>query len=609
MTKARAYRFLTRPWVAPFSVGLLAAGLFAPSLGFDLVWDDPGLLRNVQRLVAQGGLGELLSAPFRIDANVATGYWRPWTYVSLWFDSLWGAGRPFAFHLTNVLLHAACSVLVFRLLARLGLGTTGAWLGGLAFAAHPVHVDSVAFVSGRTDVWALLFCLLGVEAWSRARHERGRRAILFGLLSLVAYFLALGAKEVALMLPSVLLAWSVLEALSERPRQLAPRLRSLLPWIVGWGAVVGLNLLARGGIYSEPIVVGPSESLEPWDALRRLEASLAYLRLLVLPWPLRPYYTAAEISLTVINGAAAGLLAALAGWLLWRRDSRRFALLGLLWIVGFLVPVLGWVPVRAAVIAERFLYLPSVGLSVLVAACANGSLGARRLTGTVSLAAVFGLAVATTVRLPVWRDDVTLFTDAISRAPGFVHGYCNLGSALHTHDRLEEAVPVLRRGLQVAPDLAYCHTTLGRTLAKLGRPREALASFRTASELEPTVGMHWHDLGICLRDLGQPEPSVDAFVRAIELDPSLFDARLNLGQAYLTLGQFDRARSAYERAVELDASSGEGLAGLAVSSAALGDRARATDLLRRLEALNPALASAAAASVGRLSPPSPPLPP
>lgn len=562
-----------RPWTAPTSIALLAVALYGQTLGFEFVWDDHDLLRNMELAYRDGGVAGVLLAPFRILPDVPTGYYRPVTYLSLWTDRAVGSGRAFVFHLSNVSLHAACSLLVWRLVKEFVLDPFAACVGGWIFAAHPVHVDSVAFVSGRTDLWALFFSCACALAWANSRRTLGWWRVAWIAAGLAAFALALGSKEIAFFLPGVLLVWDLLEAqLHAGERRTSSWLGRNGVWILGWSALIGANLLLRRQLDPASALSPGWESYQAWSGAERMRAIAAYLRLLVLPWPLRPYYTWNEVPASLVNALAAVFVTAVLAYLLWNRSTRLASAAGAAWLAIFLAPMLGWFPVRSAVVAERFLYFPSAGFALLVGALIVAAAARRRVAIAVACATVAASSVATYARAPVWQNGVSLFRDAVAKAPSHPDSYSNLAIAL----------------------------------SRQGQKEAAVGHFQRALELDPATAKRWYDLGTSLRDVGRTAQAIDAFLRAIHIDPKFLDAWLNLGQALLARGDFVRARTAYEDALSVDSRSSEALAGLAVARAATGDPEGAGELLARLAGQDPALAAMAAQSIDRMAHPQAP---
>ncbi len=502
---------------------------YARTLGFDLVWDDLGLLAHIEQVRAEGGWPALLRAEFRLD--VPYGYYRPLILTGLALDQTLSGDGVRLFHLHNVVLHAVNSGLVL-LVARRWLGASlGAVVAGLIFAIHPVHVESVAFVSGRTDLLAATWILVAVLVWSRRdRAWSPRRLVLFG----GAFLLALLAKEVALALPVALVLLD-LAGLRGADRQ-EPWLRRNRPWLAAMGAALvvylGLRLVVAdvgfgmlGGPAAVDQVAQVSQMRDDPALLPRIW--LAYGRLLVWPWPLNAFHTASGLGVLwpLVATALLGALAATS----WSRRHGRIGLAMVLWIVVFVLPVSGLVPIRGAIIAERFLYLPSVGWCVLLGYGAarllpwlSEQLGpdVRILTVTVALA-MLGLGAGTVHRSEVWRNEVGLFESMVAASPDAVLAHNNLAVAYGRQGRLDEALRILADAVKLKPDYVEAWTNIGFVHLQSGRPQEAVTAYRTALGYDPGYVRARHDLVVAFMELGEREAALREWEELRRVDPNL----------------------------------------------------------------------------------------
>lgn len=459
---------------------------YLPSLDGGFVWDDVILIRDNPVLRSPGGPLAGLAADFfagtKGDLSAASGYWRPLvTLLNRVTLAAFGAD-PLPFRLENLLLHLAVSVLFFGLLRRLGLGLLPAALGLGTFALHPVQTEAVAFISGRPDLLAACFVLLAVHAYLVARAAPGRgRALAGGAVALLCWLLAVAAKETALLLPLLLavLEWLGLDGTStgtgtSTSTGTRPGARNRLPaTLLALLGLAALGLRAAAG----PVVAahgGVSASTLPLVA-----ASLTglYARLLVWPQDLHVGYDDFPAA-TFGSATAAGLavwvgLAALL--LLGRRRAPRAVLAGA-WFAFFLTPVLQLVPIRSLA-AERYLYLPSMGLALAVAlglqwlagpgAGGGTSAWLRPLRRVASLGVVLLLLAAggaTMARAADWRSELTLWSAELGGGHAGFTAYQNLGAALAEQGGSREAAALLVLAWRDRPG----HPIVFRTLARLG---------------------------------------------------------------------------------------------------------------------------------------------
>lgn len=497
--------------------------VFAPALGNQFVNydDDTYILQNPHVL------GGLTSADMQWAASaVAASNWHPLTWVSLQLDASLYRVDAWGYHLGNVLLHAASSALVLWLLAT----ATGAlWASVLAaglFALHPLRVESVAWAAERKDVLAGLFFVLAVWAYVRyARRPSEMR--LAGVAA--ALVLGLAAKPMLVTVPFVLLFldfWplrrlsaKVLGAPRPLPASWAGLVVEKLPLLALAAMSIGLTLAAQhaGGAVREG---------ERLPAMARFaNAAVSYWRYLgkefwptdlaaFYPYPSQPW----SFALAAL-GAGGLLVVTAAAWAM--RARRPYLLVGWLWFLGMLVPVIGLVQVGDQAMADRYTYLPSIGLAVAVAwVLAEAARLGGVVTGVVSAGAVAALAAcsaATWFQLHVWHDSVTLWDHALATAEDNPTARFSLGLALRRTGRLEEAAEEYRKALEFNSADAEAHNNLGYVLLLLHRPAEAAAHFESAVGVNPAKANAWQNLARARDALGRPLQAALAYATAAEL--------------------------------------------------------------------------------------------
>ena len=589
-------------------VFLLAAIVYAGTLRHELVWDDTTLTSLVEERSRQGGLGGLLASDFRLKRNEAMGYYRPAVLLSLWVDGRLAAAVPVVRHLHGVLLHALASTLAYTLLALLLGSTAGAFAGAVLFAVHPVHTESVAFVSGRTDVLCTVFVLLAAVLWSRVRAGSARRPKLESALSAVAFLLACLTKEVAFMLPAVLLAWDLCDG---RPGAKAGGhwLDRNAGWLLGWALARGLTVALRSAVGvgfgggPEGRAVGPG---------MRAGMVAQYLRLLIAPWPLNSWYTEGQVALTAANTVLAATFLGLCLWAAGARH-RRLGLKALAWTGLFLVPVLGFAPLSGVVIAERYLYLPSFGFCAaagwLVAQPATARLQrAARVAVPAGVAAAF--ALATVLRAQTWRDEASFYLAMTKSSPDASVGHDGLGRVSLQRGDAEGALRHYRAALEKEPGAHRTLDNLGNALMKLGRGAEAIRAYRAGLESRPDSPLLHFNLAHALAAEGRRAESIEHYREALRLDPDSPETLNNLawalaagpesgaGEAREAVGLARRAceltgwreplyldtlAEAYDAAGERDSAIDVATRALAAARTG-GDRDLEAEILRRLEA-------------------------
>jgi tetratricopeptide (TPR) repeat protein len=545
------------PRAAP-ARGLLAALLLAASVlaphwpreRADFTFDDVDFIETNQSIRSLPEAFAALLAPFPPD-QPERGLYRPLTSLAYALDHRIGGGAARAFHRDNVLLYGVVVALVYRLARTYGRSPGFALSLALLFAVHPVHCDAVDAVAGRSELLALLFSLAALLAFLRTRQASSRRSGAWLAASAGAYALACAAKETAVVLPAILAvhAWMLAPAAGIGPR--ARALARLLPH----AAVLVLYLAARLAALerfapSEPLMRGIPFEIRLHTVGR---VFLENLRLLVFPRVLEIDFYYLETVGVATGGSPAALaglaaLTAAAGalaWLLLRRapepgaagppDAHALTACGLALFLGFLLPV-SHVFDFGALMAERFLFAPSLGfllLVVLAGARAVDALPAPApLRRAVAAALVGALALAGSVRSAAraaeWRDSVGLWLAADRDLPDHPMVLSNLASAWIERGDHEAADAVLERGLARDPHNVPMLGSLGNLRMAQRRLSEARAAFEHVLRLAPEDFVTWNNLGVLevLRD--RPADAIPLFQRSLAINPNFAEARRNL---------------------------------------------------------------------------------
>jgi tetratricopeptide (TPR) repeat protein len=543
-------------WLAPALVALVALFTYAPSLDNGFVWDDMVIVER--QLVAFGSVADVLAPPRDIP-QFSPDYYRPVTIATYLVDRAVGGERPFAFHLSVVLAHAAAAALLWLLAVQLLDGAPGAGAGalaaGLLFAVHPVHSESVAWAAGRSDVLATAFLLAalvlhGAPVWSWGR----------GALTGIAALAALGAKETGVALyPLVLL----------RDLLVRPVARPLAVWIRGYAGLVAAGVvyvLLRRHALGEFVGTAPAMAPAHRSPLEVAAALGTYAGKLLWPWPLNAYIDQIVVTPWVV---AAALLLAGAGvaaaWQ-WRARGRGLPLFALLWIVLTLVPSLAilW-KIPDAPLAERYLYLPSAGFCLLVGDLVARnwarlpSRRARRAALVAGAAVLLVGAAGSALRCRVWHDDIALWEDTEARSQVSGMAARSLGTAYQQAGRAADARAAFARALTRRNDargLQTIHNNLGTLAMMDGDYPAAQRAYEQALAAAPDAPDTLFNLGLAILHGGGATPAaarraLPILERALALNPHDADIEAGLGQLYLILDQRERACAHLRRAQEL----------------------------------------------------------
>lgn len=549
---SRARKALER--LPQLRVGLLALLLvgmtvtaYAPALEAGFVWDDDDYVTANPLLAAPDGLWRIW---FSMDAP---SQYVPMVYSALRLQYAFFGLDPFGYHLVNVLLQAVNALLVWGLLARLGL--PGAWFAGAIFALHPVHVESVAWVTELKNLLSLLFFLASLSVWIRF-VESGRPfpSKLYGL-SLLLYLPALLSKATACTLPAaqLLLLWLRGERIDLR------RFGQVASFaLLG----VAMGLLAMFWETAHQGTLGDRFKLSLLEAL--LVASRAtwfYLGKLV--WPTCLTFSYPKFEIDPSDPLAYGwLLAGLALlYALWRARERigRGPLVAMIFFVAMLSPILGFIPLFTfwyTYVADHYQYVASLGPIALFAGAsvpwARRRLGPDRAAALAVL--VLGVLGALTFEQSrIYENRETLWRDTIAKHPSSWMAYTNLGRYLRSEQRYPEALVAYRGALELRPEAFRAHLGIAKTLMRLGHQAEALAHLETVLEIEPDTYPARRILAEVYTQRGDVRRALVEYREMIRIRPLHAQPHFLLGRALLRLGRGTEARQHFLRALELDA--------------------------------------------------------
>jgi protein O-mannosyl-transferase len=529
-----------------FASALVAAVLLAyqPAWHGGFVWDDDEHITRPELRSAQG----LQRIWFDVGATLQ---YYPLLHSAFWVEhKLWG-DSTLGYHLVNLFLHAAAALMFASILQRLAI--PGAWLAAMVFALHPVHVESVAWMTEQKNTLSAVFYLGAALLY--LRFDRTRKMAWY-LSALGVFALALLSKTVTGTLPAALLVifwWQ----------------RGELSWKKDVLPLAPLFLLGTcGGMITARYELEINNCVGPefdFTALQRIliAGRAAWFHLGKLLWP---ESLAFMYPLWQINTSAwwqflfpLAVVAALAvAWAI--RHRTRAPLAALLYFGGTLVPVLGFFNLytfRYSFVANHYQYLASLGIITLFSAGVTLLLkraeGWSRLIRPVGCGALLAvLAVLTWRQSRIYADADSLWNDTLAKDPNCWMAHNNLGRAMAGRGQTNEAIDHYRKALEIKPDFVEAHNNLGTALAESGQVGEAIVHYRSALHFKPDDAEVHFNLGNALAGLGQFDEAIVHFRTALEIKPNIALGRNNLGLALAGLRRFDEAIVQYGMALEID---------------------------------------------------------
>ncbi len=545
--KAQTYptQLPNRLWCAFLIIGLSSL-IYLPTIRYNFVWDDLTLIVKNPSLDTKNPL-PLFGKSFPVLESSGewqrNPYYRPLITLSFWIDYQFWGKNPSGYHLTNILLNTLAGVLVAYLLTKLFSSFWLVLIGGLLFTLHPMHIESVAFIAGRTDILMTLFIFLSFLALLRYNN---RPTVTLLLIILLTFAFALLSKESAILFPLLVLFCPE----KSQKRKETPNNRLLFISLV---AISLLYLFVRWLVLKG--------YFPRWERVSSIQRILLVLNALgravflsLVPFTHRLVYSGprefAKIGwLTFVGIASFGLLLGLS----LSRSLKLPLRTGSAFFLFFTLPSCNWFPPGVSYFAERLLYLPTFGLVLAwVYLLRLNMKNRRRFILIISFSIFYLLLWAWDIiqRMPVWRNNLTLYQTMVKEAPSSPDAYDNLGITLKESGDIEGAIAAHRRALILNPNHAPAHNNLGSALLEAGKLNEAITEYQKALALAPDFALAHNNLGVALQLAGNIPEAEARFRQAIALKPDLSLAHNNLGEILLARGRLDSAITKFRQAIK-----------------------------------------------------------
>ncbi len=563
---------IRRPYRLTIICGLLVlavGAVFVQTVNHDFInFDDNEYV--FENPVVQRGLTRA-NTVWAINAYYA-GNWHPLTWLSHMLDCQLYHLKAGGHHITNVLLHAASTIVLFQALQRMTSAFwPSAWVAAV-FALHPLRVESVAWVAERKDVLSGLFFMLTL--WFYARYAERPASWGRYLLVVASFALGLTAKPMLVTLPFVLLlldywplgrlgpelarrasegAWcregGPADQANPLPfgRRLVRLVVEKIPLFVLAAASCALTLRAQRD------AIMPLEQLAlSWRFANAAVAYVEYLGKMFYPSDLAVFYPLPNKPPPVWQvTAAVAVLLAISVAVLAVGQKRPYLLVGWLWYLGTLAPVIGLVRVGTQKMADRYTYLTQIGLYMAIAwsavLAAGVSPNRRRVFAAVSVLVVVVLMGCAWRQTRHWHDAETLWVHTLACTSQNEVAHNNLGVVLANLGNVDEAIDHYHNALVIKPDYAEAYNNLGFALAGRGQVDEAIENYRKAVMFKPKAAVPYNNLGVALAGRGQIDEAIAQYRKAQELKPEYAVAHNGLATALADRGEVDEAIAEYHK--------------------------------------------------------------
>jgi Flp pilus assembly protein TadD len=612
--RTQAVDLFSRPLILGLLLAVVTLAVYWPVRQCDFLgYDDP--LYYSENARVQAGL-TLDNLGWAFTTNAAAN-WHPLTWLSLMLDAEMFGNRPAGPHLVNLLFHIGNTILLFVLLRRL---TAAVWQSALVaalFALHPLHVESVAWIAERKDMLCAFFMLLTLLAYAKAamndtEHAENKRpsnpatachASPFYFLSLLFFALALMSKPMAVTLPFLLLLldwWPLNRAgnftfqfsnSSERMKNSA-RFKMLLlekiPFFALSAAACLITFLAQqksNAVATLTTFPLPVRLENAFVAYARYLGKTVWPATLANPYPHPGHWPLPLVLFSVLLFAGLGVAA------FWFARKIPFLFTGWFWFVGMLVPVIGLVQVGTQSMADRYAYLPVIGIFIIfvwgLARMMAHLNFPKLLIAAAAILILAASAVRTREQLSYWQNDGTLFSHALAVTENNCTASVDLGSWLLKNGQTPAALERYRAALQMSPDDPLVLYDAANAFAGLGNLGEAIKNYRRALQFAPGRPNILNNLGCALMGQNRLPEAITNFEAALKAQPDFVFAHNSLGTALFKQGRFDEAAQHFFTAAKLAPENPQFAANLGDALVRLGKPAAAADCYRQALQLEP----------------------
>lgn len=528
--------------------------IYLPTLSFEFInWDDPDYVLNNQAIQTPGwsGIKEILTK----SIPVRHGDYIPVTILSYWIDYKLWEFRPTGYHLTNLLLHAFASGLMFLLLKRLTMTTVASMMVTLLFALHPMNTEAVTWIAERKSEMGMFWMLLSFHSF--LSWQRGIRTYrIYFYLSLFFYLLACLSKTAVVFFPLILMAYQVCLAKKGLRRSMI----ALLPFFL-ISVLTGIGRLF-GHYASGQMDWKPFET--PWvQALTIVELFGGYLKTLLIPMNLNNRYPFQTSNSLFDFGVLFGLLSLVGMIALVIRYHKKHPLVcfGLIWYLAAWLPHAQIIAIPPVLRADRYVYYSSTGLFLAIVFGMDQwvinmkqGITARRLR-VVACAGVFLVigvfAWMTACRNSVWSDSVSLWGDSAKKYDRNAEVHNNLGYSYYQKGLSEKAILEYKRALAISPDYIDVYNNLGVAYRNIGMTDEAISVYKKVLAINPNLLKPRFNLGNAYRKKGELDKAISEYKKALDIKPDYAEVHNNLSVTYHSKGNYMLAIMYCDKAVGL----------------------------------------------------------
>ncbi|OGS27371.1 MAG: hypothetical protein A2297_05025 [Elusimicrobia bacterium RIFOXYB2_FULL_48_7] len=516
---------------------VVSAGVYMNTLKNEFMWDDEQLIQEDRCLKSFEYIGYIFTPKYwKTDFSGYEKRYRPLRALTFMAErALWGETVA-GYHVTNIVLNSLVVFILYILLKKITGNLWGSFFGALIFAVHPVHTEAVTWIKNRTDILCCLFMLLSFWLFLNKEEKTGKNAVFYWLFSLISFVLALLSKEMALMFPALLSLYLLtigrtgIQAVMKKTAHL---------WAISLAYFIFLYFVLKRNTPA---------NVSGFDFLYMLGVAGQYIRLLFSPFNLQTERT----FVYPVDYIFLGLFITALIFVFIKKEMK--ALFSFGWILTSMLPVVYVEPLISRPIAEQRLYIPSIGIALLLAGYLTLSDSfSWKLTNALAIGVVSGIAVVfswlTLVRNTNWETPVKFWALTVSQSPGF-RSYNNLGVAYEKAGAIDYAIKEYNSALEVYPGSTDVRYNLGVAYYKKGDSKTALEVFESILKEEPENAFALKSVAKIYEDKGDYITALEKYSEAAKLSPYDFISLNSIGVICTRLGKFSEAEKNFLEALK-----------------------------------------------------------
>jgi len=525
---------------------------------FDYInFDDNDYITENRHVQAGLSMGNIAWA----FTTTHTGPWIPLTWLSYMFGVQLYGMSPGWHHLTNVFFHITNVLLLFFILNQTTQAIWKSCLVAVLFALHPIHVESVAWISERKDVLSTFFFLLTILGYYRYVKQP---AVANFLLTLLLFAFSLMAKPMVVTLPFVLILldyWPLkrFPTNQSKPSRFKTKGRHIKYLMIEKVPFLILSLIVSLITFLSHQDIGSLGSWKEFPFLDRIANSLAsytkYIGKMIWPNKLAVLYPYAQISLWEMISSFV-FIAVVSWYAIRKRHEQPYFIVGWLWYLGTLVPVIGLVNWGSQAMADRFVYIPFIGLYIIASWGISGLLTKwiqRKIWFVVPTIVIAStLSILSWQQVGHWENSVTLFENSLKKTRNNYIIHNNLGVTLELEEQTEKAIEHYRQALKIKPDYADAHNNIGFALSKIEQMGKAIEHYQQALKKRPNYDKAHNNMGNALYKLDRFDEAIEHYSKALKIKPDFADAHNNIGSALFRKGMTNEAVKHYFKALRIN---------------------------------------------------------